>query len=82
MCIMFMQEDIEEVSRVARQVKNRLERLDKINEQSLSRKVRLLKQYLPRQAPISSLRMPILLLAAQHQHRLQTHRAPMLVSIT
>ncbi|CAL5224529.1 g7228 [Coccomyxa viridis] len=33
-----MQEDIEEVSRVARQVKNRLERLDKINEQSLSRK--------------------------------------------
>ena len=36
-----MQEDIEEVSRVARQVKNRLERLDKNNEQSLSRKVRL-----------------------------------------
>lgn len=35
----FLQEDIEEVSRVARQVKNRLERLDKINEQSLSRKV-------------------------------------------
>ena len=34
-----LQEDIEEVSRVARQVKNRLERLDKINEQSLSRKV-------------------------------------------
>ena len=34
-----MQEDIEEVSRVARQVKNRLERLDKINEQSLTRKV-------------------------------------------
>ncbi len=54
MCIMFMQEDIEEVSRVARQVKNRLERLDKINEQSLSRKVRLLKQYLPRQAPIAA----------------------------
>ena len=36
-----MQEDIEDVSRTARQVKNRLERLDKFNEQALSRKVRL-----------------------------------------
>ena len=36
-----MQEDIEDVSRTARQVKNRLERLDKVNEQALSRKVRL-----------------------------------------
>ena len=34
-----MQEDIEDVSRTARQVKNRLERLDKVNEQALSRKV-------------------------------------------
>ncbi|CAK0787669.1 hypothetical protein CVIRNUC_010891 [Coccomyxa viridis] len=33
-----MQEDIEDVSRTARQVKNRLERLDKVNEQALSRK--------------------------------------------
>ena len=36
-----VQEDIEDVSRTARQVKNRLERLDKVNEQALSRKVRL-----------------------------------------
>ena len=34
-----VQEDIEDVSRTARQVKNRLERLDKVNEQALSRKV-------------------------------------------
>ena len=80
MCIMFMQEDIEEVSRVARQVKNRLERLDKINEQSLSRKVRLLKQCLARQVPIQQPEAAHT--SPEHHHRSQTHQAPMLVSIT
>lgn len=35
-----MQADIEEVNKVARQVKTRLERLDKVNEQALKRPVR------------------------------------------
>jgi syntaxin 1B/2/3 len=35
-----MQDDIEEVNKVARTVKTRLERLDKANEQALSRRVR------------------------------------------
>lgn len=36
-----MQDDIDEVNKIAHQVKNRLERLDKGNEQSLSRPVSL-----------------------------------------
>ena len=35
-----MQDDIDEVNKIAHQVKNRLERLDKGNEQALSRPVR------------------------------------------
>lgn len=35
-----MQDDIDEVNKIAHQVKNRLERLDKANEQALSRPVR------------------------------------------
>lgn len=37
-----MQDDIDEVNKIAHQVKNRLERLDKMNEQALSRPVRSL----------------------------------------
>jgi len=36
-----MQDDIDEVNKIAHQVKNRLERLDKMNEQALGRNVSL-----------------------------------------
>ena len=36
-----MQDDVDEVNKTAHQVKNRLERLDKLNEQALGRQVRI-----------------------------------------
>ncbi len=53
-----MQDDIDEISKTAHQVKARLERLDKMNEQALSRPVRpLLTEALQRRS--RDLRNPV-----------------------